>query len=53
MNEIEKVVGITEPELKNVLVTQGIFKNSLVRPPLLPISRKEKEEIYALVSAVR
>ncbi|MFH0796432.1 MAG: dihydrodipicolinate synthase family protein [Candidatus Omnitrophota bacterium] len=35
--------------IKEVLVAQGIFKTSLVRPPLLPLSKKEREEIRTLI----
>jgi 4-hydroxy-tetrahydrodipicolinate synthase len=34
--------------IKEFLVNMGIFKNSLVREPLLPLSKKEKEEIRTL-----
>ncbi|MCM8819047.1 MAG: dihydrodipicolinate synthase family protein [Candidatus Omnitrophica bacterium] len=34
--------------IKEFLVCMGIFKNSLIRPPLLPLSHEEKEEIKKL-----
>ncbi|HOK57120.1 MAG TPA: dihydrodipicolinate synthase family protein [bacterium] len=34
--------------IKEFLVCMGIFKNSLVRSPLLPLSKEEKEEIRKL-----
>ncbi len=34
--------------IKEFLVCMGIFKNSIVRPPLLPLSNEEKEEIRKL-----
>jgi 4-hydroxy-tetrahydrodipicolinate synthase len=35
--------------MKEVLVKQGIFKNSVVKPPLLPISDEEKQMIYSIM----
>ncbi|MCL4376841.1 MAG: dihydrodipicolinate synthase family protein [Actinobacteria bacterium] len=38
--------------IKEVLAQQGIFEDSIVRPPLLPLSQQEKEKIHSAISAI-
>ncbi|MCM8806619.1 MAG: dihydrodipicolinate synthase family protein [Candidatus Omnitrophica bacterium] len=44
----KKPIRDYKARIKEFLVCMGIFKNSLVRPPLLPLEKEEKEKIRKL-----